>query len=82
MIVRALIWLILGFLAYTLFQIVKQALLKPPAPPAEKTTRGEDMVQDPECETFIPKNDAIKSLVNGKSIYFCSTECRDKYKKK
>jgi YHS domain-containing protein len=82
MIVRALIWLILGFLAYTVFQIIKQALLKPPAPPAEKTARGEDMVQDPECETFIPKNDAVKALINGESTYFCSTECRDKYKKK
>lgn len=81
MFVRALIWLIVGFLAYTVFQMVKQALLKPPSPPAEKTSRGEDMVQDPECGTFVPKNDAIKGQVNGKTYYFCSAECRDKHKK-
>lgn len=81
MLVRVLIWLIVGFLVYTVFQIFKQALLKPPAPPAEKTTRGEDMVQDPECKTYVPKNDAIKAQVGGKERYFCSADCRDKYKK-
>ncbi len=81
MFVRALIWLIVGFLVYTVFQIIKQALLKPPAPPAEKTTRGEDMVQDPECGTYVPKKDAIKGQVKGNTHYFCSAECRDKYKK-
>lgn len=81
MLVRALIWLIVGFLVYTVFQIVKQALLKPPQPPAEKTARGEDMIQDPECKTYVPKNDAIKALVNGETKYFCSPECRDQYKK-
>jgi len=79
MLVRLLLWLIVGFLVYTVFQAVKQAILKPPAPPAEKTSRGEEMVQDPECGTYVPRNDAVKTQVNGKTRYFCSTECRDKY---
>jgi YHS domain-containing protein len=82
MFVKALIWLIVGFLAYTGFQFIKQALLKPPEPPAEKTTRGEDMVLDPECGTYVPKNDAIKGVIKGKTTYFCSTECKEKFKEK
>lgn len=81
MIARVLIWLILGFLAYTVFQMLKQAFLKPPAPPGEKTSRGEDMVQDPACGTYVPKNDAIETTSKGKTLYFCSAECRDAYQK-
>ncbi len=82
MLVRPLIWLLVGFLIYTAFQIIKQALKKPSAPPPEKTSRGEEMVQDPECKTYVPRNDAIKAQVKGTTSYFCSTECRDKYQKR
>ena len=79
MLVRLLLWLIVGFLIYTAFQAVKQAILKPPTPPAEKTSRGEEMIQDPECGTYVPRNDAVKAQVKGKTQYFCSNDCRDKY---
>lgn len=82
MLVRLLLWLIVGFLVYTVFQVIKQALLKPPGPPAEKTSRGEEMVQDPECGTYVPSNDAIKVQLKGETHYFCSTDCRDKYQKR
>ncbi len=79
MLVRLLIWLIVGFLVYTVFQMIKQAMLKPPGAPPEKTSRGEEMVQDPECGAYVPRNDAIKTQAKDKTCYFCSTECRDKY---
>ena len=81
MLVRLLLWLIVGFLVYTVFQAIKQAMLKPPAPPPEKTSRGEEMVRDPECGTYVPRSDAIKVQAKGATHYFCSTECRDKYQK-
>jgi len=79
MLVRLFLWLIFGFLAYTAVQAVKQHLLKPPPPPPEKTARGEEMIKDPECGTYVPKNDAIHARVKGRNHYFCSTTCRDKY---
>ena len=79
MLVRLLIWGIVGFLVYTVFQVIKQALLKPPTTPPEKTSRGEEMVQDPECKTFVPRSDAVKASHKGANHYFCSNECRDKY---
>lgn len=39
------------------------------------------MVKDPFCQTYIPKRDSIKEVVNGKVCFFCSKECRDNYVK-
>lgn len=82
MLVRLIIWLIVGFLLYTLVQLIKQHLRKPPAPPAEKTAHGEEMIKDPECGTYVPRNDAIKAEVKGTIRYFCSSDCLDKYKQR
>jgi YHS domain-containing protein len=78
MLVRLLIWLIVGALVYTVYQMLKQALLKP-SPPSAKSSRGEEMVRDPECGTYVPRIDAVHAEVGGKPCYFCSAECRDKY---
>jgi uncharacterized protein len=82
MLVRLLLWIIVFFLGYTVFQAIKQVLLKPPAPPREKTSRGEEMVQDPECRTYVPRNDAVTAQFKGTTHYFCSTDCRDKYQQR
>jgi YHS domain-containing protein len=37
------------------------------------------MVKDPFCEVYFPKRDAVHLKVDGKDLYFCSTECRDNY---
>lgn len=37
------------------------------------------MVQDPNCETFIPRRDAVRAERDGETVYFCSRECRDAY---
>jgi len=37
------------------------------------------MVKDPFCQTYLAKKQGIKSVINGKTHYFCSTTCRDKY---
>jgi len=79
MLVRLLIWLIVGFLVYTVFQMIRQALSKPSGTPPEKTGRGEEMVRDPACGIYVPRNDAVKTEIKGKARYFCSPECRDKY---
>ena len=37
------------------------------------------MIKDPVCEVYFPKRDAVHLKVDGQNLYFCSTECRDKY---
>jgi uncharacterized protein len=50
---------------------------RPPAP--EKTARGEEMVQDPQCGTYVPISLAVEKKIDGRKVYFCSKECRDAY---
>jgi len=43
--------------------------------------RGVQMARDPICGTFVVPERAIAlSAGGGARIYFCSTECRDKYR--
>lgn len=78
MLVRLILALILGFLIYTVFQALKQALNRP-TPPPDKISRGEDMVQDPECGIYVPRRDAISLQAGTTQHHFCSTACRDKF---
>jgi YHS domain-containing protein len=40
----------------------------------------EALKKDPVCGTFLPASSAVKKTVNGQTYYFCSAECRDKFK--
>ena len=37
------------------------------------------LVEDPVCKVCVPKKQALTLQDNNKTIYFCSTECRDKF---
>jgi len=37
------------------------------------------MVKDVTCNTYLPKEDTIKEVYEGKEYYFCSNECRRKF---
>jgi YHS domain-containing protein len=51
----------------------------PPPPPPRGATIGE-LKKDPVCGTFISTETAFQKSVHGETYYFCSTECRDKFK--
>jgi uncharacterized protein len=37
------------------------------------------MVQDPQCGTYLPKHEAIRSIVRDEERFFCSESCRDAF---
>lgn len=37
------------------------------------------LVEDPVCHTLVPKNQAIRLRRDGKTYYFCSEACCDKF---
>ncbi len=43
---------------------------------------GEEMVQDPECRTYVLKSRAITRRINGKTCLFCSDACARQYEEK
>lgn len=42
-------------------------------------SRGEDLVEDPYCHTYIPLSNACQKSVGGKTLYFCSEKCLEEY---
>ncbi|MBW1708557.1 MAG: hypothetical protein JRG97_05935 [Deltaproteobacteria bacterium] len=84
-------WLIIIVLFYLIYRVLK-GLIMPRQPFEEEAARprlnenknnedAEDLIQDPNCGVYIPKRDAIPAAINGKTHYFCSQECREKYTK-
>ena len=50
--------------------------------PVSRETAGEIddvMIKDPYCEVYFPKRNGVHLKVDGKDLYFCSAECKDKY---
>jgi YHS domain-containing protein len=40
----------------------------------------DEMVKDPSCQVYLPKKQAISEKIGSEWHYFCSEECRKKYK--
>ena len=74
--------IILCLLFYLLFRLLVGSKKKG----AAKRGGGETMpaqdilVEDPVCKVCIPKKQALTLQDDGKIIYFCSPECREKFK--
>ena len=78
----ALIKIILyGLLFYIIYQLIRffRALgkVKRSSPGARRTSGI--MVKDEVCNTYLPKEEAIKEIIQGKEYYFCCDECRQKF---
>jgi YHS domain-containing protein len=42
--------------------------------------RGVRMVRDPVCGTFVLPDRAVTMTAGGPPLYFCSADCRDRYR--
>jgi YHS domain-containing protein len=55
----------------------------PPArssPPPPAVRAGGTLHKDPVCGTYVSSDSAIAQNEAGVTVYFCSPECRDKYR--
>ncbi|MDT8440202.1 MAG: hypothetical protein RQ723_00900 [Desulfuromonadales bacterium] len=77
--IRLLLWLLFGFLAYRLFRYCKQSL-HGSAPPSRATDNGEEMVHDPQCGSYLPRSTALQDRIDGQTRFFCSENCRQHYR--
>jgi YHS domain-containing protein len=42
----------------------------------------DEMVQDPYCMKYIPQREAVRKVIEGNEIFFCSRECAEKFVRK
>ncbi len=75
--------LIFGILAYFVYRFIRKVRVSGGGE-RENTALGpvDEMVQDPNCLTYIPKGSAIKKNVGGETYFFCSQECADAFQQK
>jgi YHS domain-containing protein len=74
--------LILFIILFLIFYVILRILIKDiPSwrKKLDKETETEELVQDPCCQTYIPKRSAIRKRLSGKSYYFCKQECLKKF---
>jgi YHS domain-containing protein len=83
---RILLGLLVGILGYLVVKKVGQSLGLWPTPRTPVT--GEDkgpepdvLVQDPVCQTYIPRKEALKTEKDGKAYYFCSEGCLKRFRR-
>ena len=79
---RLLIWIILLYLGYRFLRSWTQKYLAS-GQRASNGRRNEEiadiMIKDPYCNIYFPRNEGVPLTFQGEELYFCSSECRDKY---
>jgi uncharacterized protein len=70
-----------GLLAYIIYKSIRlyQKLSQKSNSPRQASKSSRQMVKDEICNTYLPQEDAIKEIHEGKEYYFCSRECRQKF---
>ena len=70
-----------AFLAYIIYVIIRffQNLNKRKKPSDHRASLSGMMVKDENCNTYLPKEDATREILDGKEYFFCSKDCRQKF---
>jgi YHS domain-containing protein len=76
--IRLIFYAVLVYLAWAVYRFYK-AVTRPrrDPPPPPRRIQGV-MVKDEVCNTYIPKEEAIREVRDGQERFFCSEECRRK----
>jgi YHS domain-containing protein len=78
----ALVLLLIFFVARAFWRVVDGILagLSGSGPRVASQQRRVQMVRDPVCGTFVLPGQAVALEDGSRRVFFCSTECRDKYR--
>ncbi|MBI3599844.1 MAG: YHS domain-containing protein [Nitrospinae bacterium] len=76
---QIIILILLSLIIYIVKKSFRQPLYTKKENP--KWQAGENMIKDPVCNIYIPESEAVKKVIGGKTVFFCSNECADKFEK-
>jgi len=79
--IRSILVLVFILLIYYSLKKLIRSALKGYYGEAEKRAqlKGEDMVLDPQCRTYVLKERAVARRIHGRPAYFCSEACAQKF---
>ena len=77
-VIKIILYGLLIYMVFLLWRFFRSLGRDSRRPQAPKQASGL-MVKDEVCNTYLPKEDAIKEVYEGKEYYFCSTSCRQKF---
>ncbi len=80
--IKLLLLALLFFLGYSFFQAIFPTGSRGNKYKSNRSNHGEQMVQDPQCGTYLPLSEALSANIHGQQHYFCSRKCRTQFKKK
>ncbi len=78
-------FVIICVLVYCVYRIVKWIFFSPAIHSHElpkrqvSTQKGEELIQDPYCDIYMPISHAYKASIEGQELYFCSKKCCERY---
>jgi len=75
---KIILYAFLAYIVYWLYRFFKAVNKGTQSRRVSKRQSG-IMVKDEMCNTYLPKEDALKANYAGKDYYFCSNECRQKF---
>lgn len=75
---RVILYALIAYIIYKSIRFYQKLSQKSKPPPQSKQISGL-MVKDAICNTYLPQEDAIKEIMEGKEYFFCSKECRQKF---
>jgi uncharacterized protein len=83
MIRNILVFIVIIFVYYSLKTVLRSAFKAyHEEPDAPVRLKGEEMVLDPECRTYVIKGRALTRRIQGKLHSFCSDACAQRYEEK
>jgi len=76
--IRLLILILVGFVVYSMISGLRRPGIN--KPPKSRTRDGEQMVEDPQCGTYLPISDSVTATIAGQQLHFCSKKCLKDYR--
>ena len=78
--IRLIYYAIVAYLVYRLIRFFQGLgrTVRPAGPPPPQQLTG-TMVKDETCGTYVPKEEALREVLDGEERFFCSKDCRRKF---
>lgn len=79
--IRLILYGIVIYIGYRILKPWVASLMRPTKedPRMNPSPQEAELIRDPQCGTYFLTQRGVEAKIDGRTLYFCSMECRDKY---